>query len=336
MKRIGLQFFIFALVVLSTTVASIDLSYARRTITGRVTNQADNPVEGARVRAWDADVNPDDRMGWDITDANGNYRITYRGGHWDPAPHWNTVWRPDIYMTVALKVNGKWRRVHKGRKKKNHKHKVDLVRNIKIKDVPKVFGTVRSAENNNAPVPGASVELYDFDLTSGNDFMGSAVTDGEGKYEVLYARKKWDSTNDNPDVQGKVFVGGAKQLTGRTVTADMDEPLQYDLTIPDKSDRPAAGREEEIPTSKLPPGNGGTRFIITNESGDLVIFYVDGEQEDLLFPDDMITVDVPCNFTRILQAKDQFSDVYNPVTWDFEAIGLCFAETIVVFQSIYF
>lgn len=53
----------------------------------------------------------DDFMGSDITDSNGDYSINYAGGHWDPAPHGGTVWRPDIYIVAEVYRDGRWKKV---------------------------------------------------------------------------------------------------------------------------------------------------------------------------------------------------------------------------------
>jgi microsomal dipeptidase-like Zn-dependent dipeptidase len=55
-----------------------------------------------------------DKMGEDITDANGNYVITYNppnrwpnAGHWDMSiNHQDTRWRPDIYIDVYIPTDG--------------------------------------------------------------------------------------------------------------------------------------------------------------------------------------------------------------------------------------
>ena len=99
-----------------------------RVIHGTVTNQSNQPLVNVKIEAWDDDSpDDDDRMGVVYTDASGNYELHYNGGHWDPAPHNITIWRPDIYITANIKNNnGDWMQVAKSRVYKDHKLAVDL------------------------------------------------------------------------------------------------------------------------------------------------------------------------------------------------------------------
>jgi hypothetical protein len=95
----------------------------------RDTAAGGRPVRGLRVQAWDDDYpDADDFMGEAITDANGNYEIRYSDGHWDPSisPR-ATTWRPDIYITVAIKNAGdQWVLMKKSSVHSDHKLEDDL------------------------------------------------------------------------------------------------------------------------------------------------------------------------------------------------------------------
>jgi len=81
---------------------------AKRTISGKITDKNGNPIRNARVRAYDSDFgSSDDLMKTVYTDNNGRYTLTFEGKHWDPAPHWWTIWCPDIYIWVSIRVNGR-------------------------------------------------------------------------------------------------------------------------------------------------------------------------------------------------------------------------------------
>jgi len=86
-------------------------------------------VKGLRVEAWDDDYpDGDDFMGSTTTDANGNYRISYSGGHWDPSvSHRVTIWRPDIYIRVLTRnATGQWVKLAKSGVHSDHKLENDL------------------------------------------------------------------------------------------------------------------------------------------------------------------------------------------------------------------
>lgn len=78
-----------------------------RQVYGTITDKT-GPLSRLVVEAWDSDPDGDDFMGRATTDKAGDYRIEYAGGHWDPAPHEITIWRPDIYIRVLTKTkNGR-------------------------------------------------------------------------------------------------------------------------------------------------------------------------------------------------------------------------------------
>lgn len=170
-----------------------DTSWARRKVLGRITYEIDgSPVEGARIRAWDSDfANPDDFMGRAYTDANGNYVINYAGGHWDPAPHRITTWRPDIYIHVAIQSNNRWIRVRTSDTHSNQRLRRDLTINLAIRGGAIVFGTITN-RSDGRPVSGVNVSAYDSDSLSRDDLLGVAVTNSLGEYRIEYARKHWD------------------------------------------------------------------------------------------------------------------------------------------------
>src|SRR4051812_43317998 len=105
-----------------------------RKVLGKLIDQHNNPLSGWRVQAWDDDwPSADDFMGDAITDANGNYTINYDGGHWDPAPHNITTWRPDIYVVAQARNHvGGWSSVDKSGVSKDHRLDDDLRKNMQL------------------------------------------------------------------------------------------------------------------------------------------------------------------------------------------------------------
>lgn len=119
-----------------------------RTVRGYITGRDGNPARNVRVKAMDSDwPDEDDVMETAMTDYNGYYEIHYEGGHWDPAPHSWTYWRPDIFIRVSAPVNGRcdngvWnssaRWIHLGdsRVTDDHPHRYDLTKNLQLTNYP--------------------------------------------------------------------------------------------------------------------------------------------------------------------------------------------------------
>ena len=105
-----------------------------RTVHGKIADKQGKPAKGLKVEAWDDDwPGSDQRMGWATTDAKGWYELQYCGGHWDPAPHSITTWRPDIYITVSISNRaGRWVTLAKSRVYKNHKLRKDKRIDLKV------------------------------------------------------------------------------------------------------------------------------------------------------------------------------------------------------------
>jgi hypothetical protein len=77
----------------------------RRLIEGRLVHKNGTPARNLTVRAMDQDgLDKNDFMGETMTDNDGRYKIRYRSGHWDPAPHSITTWRPDIYIVAFIEA----------------------------------------------------------------------------------------------------------------------------------------------------------------------------------------------------------------------------------------
>jgi hypothetical protein len=113
-----------------------------RKVYGQITDAVDGgvPVTGLRVEAWDDDwPDGDDYMGSDITDKNGNYKISYYPGNWDSDYPGLTSRFPDIYITVDIKnESGKWVRLGKSGVHKDHPLNEDLKIDLRVKIDPKV------------------------------------------------------------------------------------------------------------------------------------------------------------------------------------------------------
>ena len=109
-----------------------------RQIDGLVKDQAGQPLQGYRVRAWDEDwPDSNDFMGEATTNPNGYYLINYAGGHWDPGPHSITTWRPDAFVVAeAQNQFGQWSRVARSGTYNDHRLANGLTINLTVNVLP--------------------------------------------------------------------------------------------------------------------------------------------------------------------------------------------------------
>ncbi len=219
---------------------------AKRTIHGKITDKNNKPLSSITIKAYDADSpDSDDYMGTTKTNKKGEYRLSYKGGHWDDAPHNITIWRPDIYIQIF--ENG--RKIEQSKVYKDRKHKYDTLINLKAPKIVYVEGKI--VDQNRKPVSNIRVVAFDddsgsdffttaltiatlpivaatvgipvapidpalgsliinFATSSKDDFMGIAVTDANGYFKIPYRGGHWDTAPHNitswrPDVYIKMY-----------------------------------------------------------------------------------------------------------------------------------
>gem|GEM_PF-6084803 len=136
-----------AIIIIILTTLSISC-FANRTITGRITNKNNEPISGARVRAYDYDLlSANDLMGETQTDYNGYYTINYESKHWDTKWPFSTTWRPNIFIKISIKVHGRcddgewiataeWKNIGESSVHSNQRLSNDLTINFKADDFP--------------------------------------------------------------------------------------------------------------------------------------------------------------------------------------------------------
>ncbi|MDR8389520.1 hypothetical protein NC796_00130 [Aliifodinibius sp. S!AR15-10] len=214
-----------------------------RRILGRILS-TDNmqPLEGYRVEAYDHDeFDSDDYMGSDISNQNGDYSINYRGGHWDPAPHEWTWWRPDIYVRILAPVEapGGWIKVWQSGIRGNWRLRNDLRINAVVTPPSELARSVSGVitwsnstwpevGNPGEPAQGVRVRAFDADdFPDTDDYMGQAVTNNEGRYRIGYRGGHWDWGSGGgwrPDIRIRVdlqYDGKWKNVHWGTVFSDV-------------------------------------------------------------------------------------------------------------------
>lgn len=160
-------------------------------ISGRVLDQESRRgAAGLRVEAWDKDMICDDVIGHALTDELGAFQIeldelylkelflerrpellfkVFRDETLLSAPGESVSWNPDIAETeIIIEVVTSTPKEHE-----SGDHRRSFV----------VKGQIRQADSS--PFVGAVVRAFDKDLRS-EQFLGEAVTDREGRYQITY------------------------------------------------------------------------------------------------------------------------------------------------------
>lgn len=206
------------------------------TVKDKITNE---PIIGAKVKAYDSDVGSDDFMGEDTTDTNGRFEINYRGGHWDSGIHKVTTWRPDIYIKVYIKEGNNWIQSFKSRTYSNQKLRNDRTINVEIDTSRRTVEGRVTFRGSNKPAEGLLVRALDSDGLDKNDLMGEATTDDSGYYKIRYRGGHWDPspthgmTQWRPDIYISVFTKVQDNQLSRVYKSSVhsDHPLREKLTI---------------------------------------------------------------------------------------------------------
>lgn len=191
--------------------------FVARKICGRINVMGGMPV-GCKLRviAWDADMDDDDHMGTATVAKDGSYSIEYTGENWDWSPGGpSTGWRPDIYVVVEWMepLSNSWKVIGKSKVYSNHDtredREIDLNVSLPIINSCSVYGYI--TDKKGEPMEGYTVTAWDEDPyavmraiggSAANlpatgevaaEFLGSAVTDGEGQYRIQYAANYWET-----------------------------------------------------------------------------------------------------------------------------------------------
>ncbi len=209
-----------------------------RKVYGRITDQNDAGVQGLRVQAWDDDW-PDDNdlMGEAITSANGDYVINYEGGHWDPAPHNITTWRPDIFIAVQVKeATGNWAHLAKSGVHTNHKLaddlRIDLA--VSIRPVEKKMTPFAPATHGFKFVNNFTLQPSVFGLDLGSWDLGLCGGMSAGALHRFNAGQP--IPNDaNPPAQGTPLFDELLDRQKRSLPASVIQRIYDWQSAPDES-----------------------------------------------------------------------------------------------------
>ncbi|HUG67047.1 MAG TPA: neuraminidase-like domain-containing protein [Pirellulaceae bacterium] len=210
------------------TTASRDSNYI---VSGRITNQQDEPIAGLVVRAYDQDPKtPDNPLGEPaVTDADGRYRIDFTeqdfkiGGMESGGP--------DVFIRVFAgeELLGESPVTRNAGRSITIDLQVDYA--VDPNEPPRrAFGVVRDAEDQ--ALLGVMVRAYDRDLRSEQP-LGKSSTDKQGAYEVRYfARQFRKREKDAADLVVKAFAESGDLLVASDVWFNAPMEAEVNLTVP--------------------------------------------------------------------------------------------------------
>ena len=102
----------------------------------------------------------------------------------------------------------------------------------------KIYGQITDTVQAGMPIEGLKIEAWDDDWPEGDDYMGKAFTDKNGRYKISYYERDWDpdifgSSSRFPDIYITVNI---KNTSGKWVRLGKsevfkDHPLNQDLQI---------------------------------------------------------------------------------------------------------
>ncbi len=181
-----------------------------RKIYGRINVEGGIPPgTQLRVIAWDADIDDDDHMGTVLVSDDGSYSIEYLDEKWDWTPLTSiSKWRPDIYIVVDRLDPSSllWKTIAQSRVYSDQDVRIDREIDLAVilphTTFNTVYGSVINKQGN--PLQGYTITAWDEDPAAiqrrrdstatsvhgeatAAEFLGSAVSDNNGKYRIQYA-----------------------------------------------------------------------------------------------------------------------------------------------------
>jgi hypothetical protein len=85
------------------------------------------------------------------------------------------------------------------------------------------------SRQNQQPVSGANVRVYDKDLVS-DDFLGEATTDADGHFSVAFSSDDFQGQITGFEARPDIFVKVTNPASGKTTTSKVFEELTGSLT----------------------------------------------------------------------------------------------------------
>ena len=231
---------------------------------GRITYKDGQPAARVIVRVFDRDVAHETRLGETATNAEGCYSLSYAESAFRRTPAERGG--PEL----LLRVFGQDLMLL-GQSKILRNAPADATLDLQVSTgMFRVFGRV--AKQDGSAVSGLKVVVVDRDLRK-EEALGTAVTDAQGCYEILYGREQFArAEKDRADLVVKALVADGSLLVASPISFNAAPVTEINLNFPSDIQRPLSlfekiGRE-------LPPLLDGVRVEDLEE---------DKEHQDLSF-----------------------------------------------------
>jgi hypothetical protein len=232
---------------------------------GRITYRDDQPATHVQVRVYDRDMTSETLLGETTTDDDGNYTLSYAEHQFRLTPAERGG--PELLLRVFGQDS-----MPLGQSKmlRNAPAEATLDAQISKGIMSRVFGRV--AKQDGSGGSGLKVVVVDRDLRR-EEALGTAVTDAQGLYEILYSRDQFvRAEKDRADLVAKAFAADGSLLVASPISFNAAPVTEINLTIPSDIQHPLSLFEKI--GLELPPLLDGVRVEDLEE---------DKEHQDLSF-----------------------------------------------------
>ena len=193
-----------------------------RKIFGKIQSEWGFPPEvQMKVIVWDADIDDDDHIGTAQVNHDGTYSIEFADKKWDWSPIESiTKWRPDVYIVVEVfdEIYGVWKELARSKVYSDldvrDDQEINLFVNFSYTNSNTIYGIVKSKDG--APLKDLTISAWDEKISlfgsqtlteppqkmvesvrvGSTDYIGSAQTNEEGLYRILFDPSKFSITLD--------------------------------------------------------------------------------------------------------------------------------------------
>jgi hypothetical protein len=202
-------------------------------VLGTVIQSNNIPLPNIIVRAFDWDSQGEELLGETITDAKGNYQITYTT---EKFSRFETEGSGPDLIVRAYNQQGEILASSPRKNNAQVQETVDLTIAISQEDIFIVQGTIRQADGSK--FVGVTVLAFDRDLRR-EELLGQTQTDKEGFYQIQYSPLQFrKQEKGNADLVVKALNPNNLTLATSPILFNAPPIAEIDLTIPAEIQQP--------------------------------------------------------------------------------------------------